>query len=71
MAKRQGHISRRELLARSIAFGGVAMVGSFTKLFGQEARPEGHPSAHSGGTSRRSSCEPPRRVTDVRRPGLR
>ncbi len=41
MAKRQGDISRRELLARGIAFGGVAMVGSSTELFGQEARSEG------------------------------
>ena len=41
MAKRQGDISRRELLARGIAIGGVAMVGSPTKLFGQEARSEG------------------------------
>ena len=41
MAKRLGHISRRELLARSIAFGGVAMIGSFTRLFGQEALSEG------------------------------
>ncbi len=41
MAKRHGHISRRELLARSIAFGGVALVGSLTKLFGQEALSEG------------------------------
>ena len=41
MAKRKGHISRRELLARGIAFGGAAMAGSPTKLFGQEAHPEG------------------------------
>ena len=37
MAKRHGHMSRRELLARSIALGGLSMVGSFSKLFGQEA----------------------------------
>ncbi len=43
MAKRQGNISRRELLARGIAFGGVAMVGSPTQLFGQEALSEGTP----------------------------
>ena len=43
MAKRQGNISRRELLARGIAFGGVAMAGSPTKLFGQEALSEGTP----------------------------
>ncbi len=36
MAKQHGDISRRELLARGIAFGGVAMVGSSTELFGQE-----------------------------------
>jgi len=36
MGKQQGNISRRELLARGIAFGGVAMVGSSTELFGQE-----------------------------------
>jgi len=36
MAKQHGNISRRELLARGIAFGGVAMVGSSTELFGQE-----------------------------------
>ncbi len=41
MAKRQGDISRRELLARGIAFGGVAMVGSSTELFGQEKLAEG------------------------------
>jgi len=41
MAKRQGDISRRELLARGIAFGGVAMVGSSTQLFGQEPLSEG------------------------------
>jgi len=41
VAKRQVDISRRELLARGIAFGGVAMVGSSTKLFGQEALSEG------------------------------
>ena len=41
MAKRQGDISRRELLARGIAFGGVAMVGSSTELFGQETLAEG------------------------------
>ncbi len=41
MAKRQGDISRRELLARGIAFGGVAMVGPSTQLFGQEALSEG------------------------------
>jgi FAD/FMN-containing dehydrogenase len=41
MAKQQGDISRRELLARGIAFGGVAMVGSPTELFGQEALSEG------------------------------
>ena len=44
MAKRQGNISRRELLARGIALGGVAMVGSPTRLFGQEALSEGSPS---------------------------
>ena len=43
MAKQQGDISRRELLARGIAFGGVAMVGSSTQLFGQEALSEGTP----------------------------
>jgi len=42
VAKRQGDISRRELLAGGIAFGGVAMVGSSTKLFGQEALSEGN-----------------------------
>ena len=41
MAKRKGDISRRELLARGIAFGGVAMLGSSTELLGQEAHPEG------------------------------
>ncbi len=41
MAKQQGDISRRELLARGIAFGGVAMVGSSTQLFGQETLSEG------------------------------
>ncbi len=41
MAKRQGDISRRELLARGIAFGGVAMLGTSTELLGQEAPPEG------------------------------
>ena len=41
MAKRRGVISRRELLARGIAVGGVAMVGSPTKLFAQEALSEG------------------------------
>ncbi len=41
MAKRQGDISRRELLARGIAFGGVAMMGSSTELFGQETLAEG------------------------------
>ncbi len=41
MAKQHGDISRRELLARGIAFGGVAMVGASTELFGQEALSEG------------------------------
>ncbi len=41
MAKRRGDISRRELLARGIAFGGVAMVGPSTQLFGQETLSEG------------------------------
>ena len=41
MAKRKGDISRRELLARSIAFGGVAMAGSSTELLAQEAQLEG------------------------------
>ncbi len=41
MAKQQGDISRRELLARGIALGGVAMVGSSTELFGQETLSEG------------------------------
>jgi FAD/FMN-containing dehydrogenase len=41
MGKQQGDISRRELLARGITFGGVAMMGSSTKLFGQEALSEG------------------------------
>jgi FAD/FMN-containing dehydrogenase len=41
MAKRQGDVSRRELLAGGIAFGGVAIVGSSTKLFGQEVLSEG------------------------------
>jgi len=41
MAKQRGDISRRELLARGIALGGVAMVGSPTELFGQEALAEG------------------------------
>ncbi len=36
MANQHGDISRRELLARGIALGGVAMVGSSTNLFGQE-----------------------------------
>jgi FAD/FMN-containing dehydrogenase len=36
MAKQQGDISRRELLARGIAVGGAAMVGLSTELFGQE-----------------------------------
>ncbi len=40
MAKRKGDISRRELLARGIAFGGVAMLGTSTELLGQEAAPE-------------------------------
>jgi len=43
MAKQHGDISRRELLVRGIAFGGVAMVGSSTELFGQEALSEGTP----------------------------
>ncbi len=43
MAKRHGHISRRELLARSIALGGLSMFGSFTKVFGLEALSEGVP----------------------------
>jgi FAD/FMN-containing dehydrogenase len=38
MSKRRGDISRRELLARGIALGGVAMAGSSGALFGQEAR---------------------------------
>ena len=37
MANQQGDISRRELLARGIALGGVAMVGSSTNLFGQDS----------------------------------
>lgn len=37
MANQPGDISRRELLARGIALGGVAMVGSSTNLFGQES----------------------------------
>jgi FAD/FMN-containing dehydrogenase len=41
MAKQQGDISRRELLARGIALGGAAMVGSSTELFGQETFSEG------------------------------
>ena len=41
MAKRHGHISRRELLARGIALGGLSVVGSISKLFGQEALSEG------------------------------
>ncbi len=36
MAKSSGDISRRELLARGIAIGGAAMVGSPANLFGQE-----------------------------------
>ena len=36
MANQPGDISRRELLARGIALGGVAMAGSSTTLFGQE-----------------------------------
>ena len=41
MAKRKGDISRRELLARGIAIGGVAMAGSSTELLAQEAQLEG------------------------------
>ena len=41
MAKQHGDISRRELLKQGIAIGGVAMVGSSTELFGQEALSEG------------------------------
>jgi len=41
MTKRKGDISRRELLARGIAFGGVAMFGSSTELLSQEAHTEG------------------------------
>ena len=41
MANPYGDISRRELLARGIAIGGVAMVGPSTNLFGQEALSKG------------------------------
>ena len=41
MAKQPGHISRRQLLKQGIAVGGVAIAGSPTKLFGQEALSEG------------------------------
>jgi len=37
MAKRKGDISRRELLARGIAIGGVAMAGSSTELLALSA----------------------------------
>jgi hypothetical protein len=38
VCERRGDISRRELLARGFALGGVAMAGSSGALFGQEAR---------------------------------
>lgn len=47
MAKRRGDLSRRELLARTVALGGVAMAGPSGTLFGQEAQPKSALPSHA------------------------